>query len=194
MADQFGKLGGKAAVFHRPVRCSKVEISGDSIRQVHDFGVGITIAREDIRQIRLLYDTKVREPFCQYFFGITLLLSGIIGLFVFFVVIGAGKGLIVQTSTGIEVIARAGDPLLPLFPFTLWLMCGLGFWLLANICDYRYHLVIDSGRKVQSIFFEKSTDIREIRHFIKEASFHFGYEIDTSAAEDRHSTATQGAE
>jgi hypothetical protein len=177
------KIGGKAATSRDSIRCAKVEISGTAITELDSDRVVIAIPRERIQQIKLLYDTRVKNPFCQFFFGYTLLLSGLIGLIVFFVAASAGGDLLIQTANGVEVIAEAGNLVLPLIPITLWLMCGIGFWSLFGIFQYRYHFLIDSENRKHKIFFEKTIDIKEIKQFIRIAHLHFGCEIDVSAIE-----------
>ncbi len=177
------KIGKKAATFHDSIRCAKVEISRSAINEFDGDRVVIAIQRERIQQIKLSYDTRVKNPFLQFFFGITLLLFGLIGLIVFFVAMSAGGDLLIQTADGVKVIAESGNPMLPLIPITLWLMGGMGFWLLSGIFQYRYHFLIDSEHKIHKIFFEKSIDIKEIKQFIRKAQLHFGCEIDMSAIE-----------
>jgi hypothetical protein len=153
------------------IRCSKVEISGTKISELDGDRIVITIPREQIRQIKLSYDTNAKNPFCQYFLGFTLLSLGLIGFVVTFF---ASLGGISLTR------ARSEDFVVPLIPVTLWLMIGVGFWLLMGIFRARYHLWIDTEGGIRKIFFEKAVDIQEIQQFIKKAHLNFGYSIDVS--------------
>ncbi len=159
------------------VRYSKVEISGSGIIEYDGGGIVVTIPREQIRQIKLCYDTKAKNPFCQYFLGFTLLSLGVIGLLVTFFT-GVSGSLVVQTEPGTFLI--------PLVPAALWLMTGAGLWLLIGIFSARYHLRIDSEEGIRKIFFDKKANVGEIRQFIRRAQLNFGYAIDVSVLEKSH--------
>lgn len=159
---------------YNSIRCSKVEISGTRISELDGDRVVITVPREQIRQIKLSYDTGAKNPFCQFFLGFTLLSLGLIGVIVIFIA-SAGGGSLIQNQSGGSV--------LPLIPITLWLMIGIGLWLLADIFQAKYHFLIDTENGIRKVFFEKSVDIREIQQFIKRAHLNFGYEIDVSIVE-----------
>ena len=151
-----------------------MEISGTKISELDGNRIVITIPREQIRQIKLSYDTNAKNPFCQYFLGFTLLSLGLIGIVVtFFASLGGGS--LNQT--------KSEDFVLHLVPITLWLMVGAGFWLLIGIFRARYHLWIDTESGIRKIFFEKAVDIEEIQQFIRRAHLNFGYSIDVSILE-----------
>jgi hypothetical protein len=156
------------------IRYSKVEISDSGIIEHAGDGIVVAIPRGQIRQIKLCYDTKARNPFCQYFLGFTLFSLGVIGLGVTFLA-GLSGVLLAQAGPGTFAI--------PLVPVTLWLMVGAGFWLLMGIFSARYHLLIDSEGGVRKIFFDKSADITDIRQFIRRAHLDYGYAIDVSVLE-----------
>ncbi len=184
--------GEKDVALNNSIRCSKVEISGTAISELAGGRGTIAIPRHQIQQITLSYDTRVRSPFCQFFFGFTLLLFGLIGLIVFFVSMSATGSLLIQTEDGVRAIAGSGDPVLPLIPITLWFMSGIGLLSLSGIFQYRYHLLIDSGNGIHKIFFEKSVDIKEIKQFISAAHLQFGYEIEVSVQEKTNASVIQG--
>ncbi len=156
---------------------SKVEISGTDLRKIDDGRIVITIGKGEIRQIRLGYDTEARHPFLQYFFGFTLFSLGLLGLVVTFF-----------ANTGVRDVAASepGEFVLPMIPVILWIMAGIGFWLLLGIFRARYHLCIDTDNGVRRIFFDKTAEVTEIRQFIRMANQKFGYEIDSSVLEKMH--------
>jgi hypothetical protein len=156
---------------------SKVEISGTNIRKIDGGRIVLTIQKEQIRQVRLCYDTKARNPFCQYFLGFTLFSLGLLGLVVAFLA-SAGRGGILK--------AEPGEFVVPLIPIIFWIMTGTGFWLLLGIFRARYHLCIDTDNGVRRIFFGKAAEVTEIRQFIRLANQKFGYEIDISILEKMH--------
>src|SRR5208337_3969114 len=122
------------------IRCSKVEISGTNISELHCDRIFVTVPREQIRQIKLCYDTSAKNPFCQYFLGFTLFSMGLIGLIVVFYA-SLGGGSLVQ--------AKSGEFVLPLIPAALWLMVGIGLWLLSGIFRARYLFLIDTENAVR---------------------------------------------
>ncbi len=154
-----------------------MEITGTSISELNGKRLVMTIPREQIRWIKLCYDTKAKNPFCQYFLGFTLLSLGVIGLTVTFFA-GLSGSLAAQAEPGTFVI--------PIVPSVLWLMSGAGLWLLIGIFKARYHLMIDSENGMHKIFFDKTVDIEEIRLFIRKAQLEFGYTIDVSVLEESH--------
>lgn len=161
------------------LRCSKVTISATTISELDGDRVVISIPREQIRQIKLRYDTDVRKPFCQYFLGFSLLSLGLIGLVVTFFASTGGASLILNDS---------GNFVLPLVPIALWLMVGIGAWLLIGIFRARYHLWIDTENGTHKIFFDKTVDIQEIRQFIRQAHLNFGYSIEVAIPENLHTS------
>jgi hypothetical protein len=162
------------------IRCSKAEISADKVSEIDGKRIVFSIPRETIRQIKLGHDTDVKHPFCQYFLGFSLLSLGLIGLLVVFFV-SSGKVSLTQNVSG--------DFVLPLIPISLWVITGAGFWLLAGIFRARYHLLIETEKETRQIFFEKATDVSEIRQFIRRARMDFGYCIDASVL-DKEDTSS----
>ncbi|MGD0887021.1 MAG: hypothetical protein ABSA46_19435 [Thermodesulfovibrionales bacterium] len=159
------------------IRYSKVEISDSGIIERNGNSIVITIPREQIRQIKLCYDTMAKNPFCQYFLGFTLLSLGLIGLLVTFFAGVHGNS---------PAHAEPGTFVFPLVPAALWLMIGAGIWLLMGIFRARYHLWIYTETGIRKIVFDKTVDIGEIRQFIRKAQVNFGYEIDMSVLEKNH--------
>lgn len=162
---------------HKSIRCSNVEISGTAIRELDCDRILLFVPREQIRQIKLAYDTSVKNPFCQYFLGFTLFALGLIGLIVTFLA-SLGGGSVTQMES-----REFG---LPVIPISLWLMIGIGLWLLRGILRARYHLIIDTEQGMHKVFFDQSIDITEIRQFVRRAHLNFGYEIDVSILEQMH--------
>ncbi len=162
------------------LRCPKVEITGTNISELDGERPVLTIPREQIRHIKLCYDTRAKNPFCQYFLGFTLLSMGLLGLMVTFYA-GLSGNLVAQAEPGSFVI--------PIVPAALWLMTGVGFWLLRGIFKARYHLMIHSEEGISKIFFDKTADIGEIRLFIRKAQLKFGYRIDVSVLEEGHQSS-----
>jgi hypothetical protein len=148
---------------------SKIEISGTSIRKVDDGRIIATIGKEQIRKIRLCYDTEARNPFFQYFLGFTLLSLGLLGLVVTFFASAGGGDL---------AASEPGEFVIPLVPVILWTMAGIGLWLLLGIFRARYNLYIDTDNGARRIFFDKAAEVAQIRQFIRLANQKFGYEID----------------
>jgi hypothetical protein len=147
------------------IRCSKAEISADKVSEIDGKRIVFSVPREKILQITLRHDTDAKHPFCQYFLGFSLLSLGLIGLIVVFFV-SSGKASLTQNVSG--------DFVLPLIPISLWVITGAGFWLLAGIFRARYHLSIETEKETRLIFFEKATDVSEIRQFIRKARIDFG--------------------
>ena len=150
---------------------AEIEISDTAVRKIDDGRVVITIGKERIRQIRICYDTEARNPFCQYFLGFVMLSLGLLGLVVTFF-----------ASTGVGGLAASepGEFVVPLIPVILWVMAGIGFWLLLGIFQARYHLCIDTDRGALRVSFGKAAEVAEIRRFIRMANQKYGYEIDSS--------------
>ncbi len=162
------------------LRCPKIEITGTNISELDGERPVLTIPRGQIRQIKLCYDTRAKNPFCQYFLGFTLLSLGLLGLMVTFF-----AGL----SGGLDVQAEPGSFVIPIVPAALWLMTGVGFWLLMGIFKARYYLMIDREEGMQKFFFDRTADIGEIQTFIRKAKLKFGYTIDVSVLEGTHQSS-----
>src|SRR5208337_4267483 len=101
------------------IRCSKVEISGTNISELHCDRIFVAVPREQIRHIKLCYDASPKNPFCQFFLGFNLFSIGLIGLIVVFYA-SIGGGSLIQSESGEFVV--------PLIPVALWLMVGIGLW------------------------------------------------------------------
>lgn len=150
---------------------AKVEISCNNIRKIDDNRTVVTVGKEQIRQIKLCYDTEAKNPFCQYFLGFTLFSLGLLGLVVTF---------LASTGSGGLTASAPGEFGVPVIPVILWIMTGTGFWFLIGIFRARYYLCIDTDNGVHRIFFDKSAETAEMRQFIRLANQKFGYEIDFS--------------
>lgn len=153
------------------IRYAQVEISGSNIRGIEKGGALLTIRREEIRRIRLCYGTEAHNPFFQYFVGFILFFLGLLGLAVTFFALAAGGGM---------APVKPGEFVIPLVPIALWLMTGIGFWLLLGIFRARYTLCIDTDSAVRGVVFAKTAKAMEIRQFLRRANLKFGYEIDLS--------------
>ncbi len=166
---------------HRPIRCSTLEISGTSISRLEGDKIVLTVPREQIRHIVLIYDSDVKNPFCRYLLGFVLLLLGLIGLTAVLLASAGGRPLI-QPETGSSEIA----PII----IALWAMMGIGIWLLMGIFRARYQLLIHTPNGPQRAPFSNSMKVPEIRQFIRRAHMFFGYEIDISLLDKIHSSSS----
>lgn len=154
------------------IKCFDVEISGTRICQFDGEWIVATVLREQITTIKLDYQTNAKYPFFQYFLGFTLISLGLLGLLVaFLAIIGDGSIIRSHVPSGFS---------LPLIPTNLWIMVGVGLFLLSGIFRGRYFLSIETGNETRKIFFKRSANIDEIQHCIREAESKFGYEIDLS--------------
>ncbi|MGC2424594.1 MAG: hypothetical protein WA666_09600 [Nitrospirota bacterium] len=153
------------------IRCSRVEISGATICEVCGIKTVVTVPREHIRRISVVYDTTAKYPFFQFFMGFVLIALGVIGLTVSWL-----------ASTVIGPIDIDPDNMnIPIIPVVLWLMIVSGVWSLVVVFRASYHMLIETEDGVKKIFFEKATTLPDIQHFIRRAGWRFGYEIDTSS-------------
>jgi hypothetical protein len=156
---------------HDAIRCPTFEISGTAISMLDGDRIVHIVPREEIRHIVLVYDTEVRNPFCRYFLGFVLLLLGLIGLIAVLLASAGGHPLL-QPETGSSELA----PII----LALWVLMGIGLWLLMGIFRARYQLLIDTANGTRKVPFAKSMDLQQIRQFIRRAHMFFGYEIDIS--------------
>ncbi len=134
----------------------------------------VTVPRRQIRHIKLSYDTCVKNPFLQFFMGFTLATLGLIGIITF---------LIAALESGHLIQKESGEFVLPMIPIILWLATGTGLWLLIRVFRAQYHLVVETDSGQCKIFFDRSTDIHDIRQLIRRANIDFGYEIESSVLE-----------
>lgn len=157
------------------LRCSGVCISAHSISEIKRGKPAKSIPRERILNLKLCNDTGVRNPFCHFMLGFTLVMIGFIGDFI----------LLVSNFEGISLVENP-DPegmVLPVIPIVFWVMVGAGMLLLVGVFHARYHLVIETEEGINRFFFEKTSGPEEIRHFLAKAGKEFGYEVDVSAIE-----------
>jgi hypothetical protein len=157
-----------------PITCSGVEFSGTMVREVIGKKVALVIPREQIRQIKLIYDTAAKYPFFQFLTGFILLGLGVLGIIVSFLTSLRGS---------LPVDVESGSVRLQLIPISLWLMVGVGLWSLIGVFKASYYLAVETENGVKKLSFEKSTDLRDIRLFIRKVNWSFGYDIDTSILE-----------
>ncbi len=161
---------------HNSLRCSGVCISGLGISKLEGGKVVRTIPRERIKEIKLSFDSDSRHPFCQFFGGFTMVALGLI-MEIACVIMGSDRA----TSVNLIVISLGIRSAMASF----WGIIGLGLWSLIGVFRAKYHLLITTESGTRRLFFEKSSDKREIRQFIRRACQEFGYEIDASILEDR---------
>ncbi|MDA8162479.1 MAG: hypothetical protein M0022_06185 [Desulfobacteraceae bacterium] len=154
--------------------CSRIEISGAMIREIDGEKTVIAIPREQVRTIKLDYDTRVGNPFFQFCSGFILIMMGGIGLTV---------ALLASPGGALPVIIEPDRVTLQLIPIILWLMFGIGIWCLLKIFGASYYLLIETESGAKKIFFEKSMELQDIKQFIRKVHWSFGYEIDTSILE-----------
>jgi hypothetical protein len=172
-AGGFNKIDSTLATRtdHSAIRCPTLEVSGTAISKLDGDKTVFTVSREHIRNITLVYDSDVKNPFCRYFMGFVLFFLGLIGL-IAVILASAGGHPLLQPETGSSELA----PLM----LTLWLLIGIGLWLLIAIFRAQYQLLIDTTDGVRKVAFAKSMDLQQIRQFLRRAQMFFGYEIDTS--------------
>ncbi|MDA8431605.1 MAG: hypothetical protein M0Z60_01430 [Nitrospiraceae bacterium] len=156
---------------HNAIRCPTLEFSGTAISELEGDKTVFTVPRDQIRRLTLLYESEVKNPFCRYFMGFVLFFLGLVGLIAVMLASAIGHPLL-QPETGSSELA----PLLLL----LWLLIGVGIWLLSAIFSARYRLLIDASGGQHKVSFAKAMTLLEIRQFIKRAQMFFGYEIDVS--------------
>ncbi len=156
------------------MRCSTVQISASCISQLEESRIAVTVPKEDIRRIKLAYDSQARHPFLQFLVGFGLVAAGLVLLIAAFMMMEVGA-LFFHIASHIFGI--------PVVPIGLWLMVGAGLWLLIGVFRGRYNLLINTERGIRKIFFGESTDIRDILRFVGRANQELGYDIDLSITE-----------
>ena len=156
------------------IRCSRIEISDGMICEVCGEKRVSAIRREDIRNIRLTYDTSAKYPFFRFFFGFILVCLGFIGLFV---------SWLANSVTGTPIDIDPDEIRIPIIPIFLWLMIVSGVWSLVGVFRASYHLLIETEDGFKKIFFEKTATLQDIKQFTRRAGWRFGYKIDTSSLE-----------
>jgi len=154
--------------------CAAVKITESGICQVEGDKVVATVPKEEIRRVRLSHDSQSRHPFLRFFTGFALVTTGLILLIAAFIIAEGGVYLLQMQSYTLRI---------PISPIVLWLMVGVGLWLLVGVFRGRYNLLLDTEKGTRKIFFTASADIREIRCFIERANGELGYDIDTSIME-----------
>ena len=153
------------------IRCSGIEISHAMICKVNGKKTVSAVRREDIRQIRLSYDTSAKYPFFQFFFGFILIALGFLGLIV---------AWLASSVVGEPIDIDPDQVRIPIIPIFLWLMIVSGVWSLAKVFRASYDLLIETEAGLTKVFFEKSTKLEDIQQFVRRVCWRFGYEIDTS--------------
>ena len=162
-----------ADIVHNPLKCPGIAISEAGISELDGDRIILTIPRAQIKGIKLSYDTRAKNPFCQFFLGFIMSVLGLIGLVVIFLA-STKRGFLRQQSEYLEI---------PLIPVALWIMTGAGLWLLAGVLRAHYHLSVETEKETYKLFFKKTKDSREIRQFVRKAQIDFGYEIYVSILE-----------
>lgn len=161
---------------HTAIRCPTLEVSCTAISKLDGDKTVFTVSREQIRHIKLVYDSDVNNPFCHYFMGFVLVFIGLIGLTAILIASAGGHPLL-QPETG-------SSELTPLI-LALWILIGAGLWLLKAIFRAQYQLLIDTPKGPHKIAFAKSMDLQQIRQFIRQATMFFGYEVDISVLDKK---------
>ncbi len=160
-----------------------MEFSDTAVREIGRKRTAIAIPRETIRKISLVYDTRARNPFLQFFLGFVLVTLGAIGLTVSFMTSLRG---------GLPITVVSGVVMFQPVPAALWLMLALGGWSLTGVFRAGYLLQIETDSGARKIFFQKSTSLQDIRQFIRKVNWTFGYEIDTSVLEKMQAPSLTG--
>lgn len=156
------------------MRCSTVQISASGICQLEGSRVVTTVPKEDIRRIKLSYDSQARHPFLQFLAGFGLIVTGLVLLIAAFIMAEVGAYFFHLASHTFSI---------PVVPIGLWLMVGAGLWLLIGVFRGRYNLLISTAQGNRKSFFGAGTDIKDILHFIERANRELGYDIDLSIKE-----------
>ena len=145
--------------------CAAVKITVSGVSQVKGGCIRVTVPKEEIRGIKLCYDSRARYPFLQFLFGFALIATGVV--------------LVIAT-----VIMHTEI-------FTIWLLIAVGLWLLAGVFRGRYSLLVITDKGAMKIFFDGSADVREIERFARRANMELGYMIDLSIMETMYFHAGQ---
>jgi hypothetical protein len=156
------------------MRCSTVQISASDICQLEAGRITATVSKEDIRRIKLSYDSMARHPFLQFFIGFGLIATGLVLIIATFIMADVSAFLFRLTSNAYSI---------PVAPIVLWLMVGAGLWLLIGVFRGRYNLQISTTQGSRKIFFGGATDINDILRVIGRANRELGYNIDLSITE-----------
>jgi len=156
------------------MRCSTVQISASGISQLEESRIAAAVPKENIRRIKLAYDSMTRHPFLQFLAGFGLIVTGLVLLIAAFIMAEVGAYFFHLASHTFSI---------PVAPIGLWLMVGAGLWLLIGVFRGRYNLLISTAQGSRKIFFGAGTDIEDILHFIERANRELGYDIDLSIKE-----------
>jgi hypothetical protein len=165
---------GHGAYYRTIMRCSTVQISASGIYQLEGGRITATVSKEDIRRIKLSYDSLARHPFLQFFAGFGLIVTGLVLIIATFMMADVGAFLYHLTSNTYSI---------PVAPIVLWFMVGAGLWLLVRVFRGRYNLLISTAQGSRKIFFGGATDINDILRVIGRANRELGYNIDLSITE-----------
>ncbi|HUJ18210.1 MAG TPA: hypothetical protein VL197_09500 [Nitrospirota bacterium] len=134
----------------------------------------VTVPKEEIRGVQLRHDSKSRHPFLRFLSGFVLVVTGLVLVIAAFIMAEGGVYLVKIRSLTLGI---------PIAPLVIWLMVGVGLWLLIGVFRGRYNLLINAQKGIRKIFFGESADIREIIRFIRRANQELGYQIDLSLTE-----------
>jgi hypothetical protein len=157
--------------------CSTVQILGTGISQIENNRVVNMVPKEEILYIKLSHDSRSHRPFLRFLAGFVLMATGMILLLAEFII---AEGRIISLQLKSFTFG------LPFIPILLWSMVGVGAWLLIGVFRGRYNFLIETKKGIQKIFFDESTDIREIRDFIIRAKDELGYDIDVTLFDSMH--------
>ncbi len=156
------------------MRCSTVQISASGIKQMEGDSILVDVPIEEIRKVKLCHDSKSRHPFIRFLSGFVLVVTGFILIIAAFIMAEGGVYIVKMRSLTLKI---------PLAPILIWLMVGIGMWLLIGVFRGRYNLLINTQCGIRKIFFGESADIKEIIRFVKKANQELGYDIDMSLTE-----------
>ncbi len=169
-----GRDLGFAETYRIVMTCSKVQISASGIKQMEGDSILVEVPKAEIRKVKLCHDSKSRYPFLRFLSGFVLVVTGFILVIAAFIMAEGGVYMVKIRSLTLEI---------PLAPILIWLMVGIGMWLLIGVFRGRYNLLINTQGGIRKIFFGESADIKEIILFVKRANQELGYEIDVSLTE-----------
>lgn len=121
----------------------------------------MSVPRERILEVTLVYGTGAQRPIVQAAVSLIIVILGIfLGVLPLYHVLS--KGMSNYNLKG--------------FAFAL-LLVPIGIWLLIEVLQRKYYLLVKTDKRAQKVVFKSSTKASEISEFIKKAQEDFGYNI-----------------
>ena len=152
-----------------PIQCANVLISPNNISEMGRRKKLISIRKEKISAISLQYGTGATRPVMQAILSFIVIALGLMCGIPILRLIFQG------TTVNIYLILRSmtwGSPLI-----------FIGSWLLIEVLQRRYYLLVNTSGGSQKIVFRGKIDRMEIMQFIRRAQLEYSYNIDTGLRE-----------